>query len=242
MKRKHFFNRKTGRMKRLIFLTILMYFMASFATQGAVIKFSYSDNNWDKSNFTFRIAAREDLGKAHLKNIARITATIRELYGDSLLLKAYKNAYIDKGNGERALICFTFSMQNGKLREITFIASEIRYGPLCKFVTSHFEEIMQHFVKKYNEIYITLPDEEYNYYARHHDAGENIYEFYFRQSKINPHRSSTWQNEMLLLPRVVYGLPEFKSEKEVLDYILTFENCPIKTNVEAGVLREDYFE
>ena len=133
-------------------------------------------------------------------------------------------------------------MQNGKLREITFIASEIRYGPLCKFVTSHFEEIMQHFVKKYNEIYITLPDEEYNYYARHHDAGENIYEFYFRQSKINPHRSSTWQNEMLLLPRVVYGLPEFKSEKEVLDYILTFENCPIKTNVEAGVLREDYFE
>ena len=77
-------------MKRLILLTILMYFMASFATQGAVIKFSYSDNNWDKSNFTFRIAAREDLGKAHLKNIARITATIRELYGDSLLLKAYK--------------------------------------------------------------------------------------------------------------------------------------------------------
>ena len=89
------------------------------------------------------------------------------------------------------------------------------------------------FVKKYNEIYITLPHEEYNYYARHHDAGENIYEFYFRQSKINPHRSSTWQNEMLLLPRVVYGF---------LDYILTFENCPIKTNVEAGVLREDYFE
>lgn len=39
-----------------------------------------------------------------------------------------------------------------------------------------------------------------------------------------------------------FFLPEFKSEKEILDYILTFENCSIKTNVEAGVLREDYFE
>ena len=227
-------------MKQLKLLTILMYFMASFATQGAVINFSYSDNNWNKRNFTFRIAAIEDREKAQLKNTARIAATIRELYGDSLLLKAYKNAYIDKGNGERALICFTFSIQNGKLREIIFMASEIRYGPLCKFVTSHFEEIMQHFVKKYNEIYITLPHEEYNYYARHHDAGENIYEFFFRQYKINTHRRTFVQNVMLFASQ--FFLPEFKSEKEILDYILTFENCPIKTNVEAGVLREDYFE
>lgn len=228
-------------MKRLIFLTILMYFMASFATQGAVINFSYSDNNWNKRNFTFRIAAIEDREKAQLKNTARIAATIRELYGDSLLLKAYKNTYIDdKGKREAALIGFTFSMQNGKLREITFMASENRYGPLCKFVTSHFEEIMQHFVKKYNVIYVTLPDEEYNYYARHHDAGENIYEFFFKQYKINTHRRTCVQYVMLFASQ--FFLPEFKSEKEILDYILTFENCSIKTNVEAGVLREDYFE
>lgn len=241
MKRKHFFNRKTGRMKRLIFLTILMYFMASFATQGAVINFFYSDNNWNKRNFTFRIAAIEDIEKAQLKNTARIAATIRELYGDSLLLKAYKNTYInDRGKREAALIGFTFAIQNGKLREIIFTASENRYGPLCKFVTSHFEEIMQYFVKKYNEIYITLPGEEYNYYARHHDAGENIYEFFFRQYKTNTHRRTFVQNVMLFASQ--FFLPEFKSEKEILDYILTFENCPIKTNVEAGVLREDYFE
>ena len=218
----------------------------------------YSNPDWQQENFTFLFVDR-DRPKALLKNQARMISVIRELYGavgDSIMLDAaemmtmsynghlkYKNRRYFK---QEIIIYFFFNKYTGKLDTVrgffslpkTSLFYENSYS---EFLEQHFEEIIDRFVKKYHEYYVS---QEYDFFKTYYGRlkqekkWENIYDYYFS----NLYKADClFETGYFAFLRIdIFYCPEFKTGKELLDYICSFEDCPIKTNEDFGVFREDY--
>lgn len=245
----------------LIFLLIIPNIAAGS------LRLVYTDCFQEK-DFTFLIPAIEDVQKALYKNQARLASVIRELYGDfgdSLLLNeanlAFKrlkrqyphiNLKLSKETGKLTEISmetrrnmpyprinFNFSMGTGKLTEISMeMNGRIDdFSAFHKFLMQNFERIMYRFVCKYHEIYITMPHD----FLFDKDKYKNIYDCYFQYyARVFKDYGIVPQEQMPFL-RSWFLIPEsIKTGKELLDYICSFEDCPIKTNEDFGVFREDY--
>ena len=222
-------------MRQFIFLILLAFsqVFAASSIPNSQIYFSYSYHyTWNDNDFTFRIAAMADRKKAELKNKARFIATIQDLYGtyaDSLLIDTF-NEILNDSQKQFVLINFTFDKETGSLQEIQMPLPVMSqdFGPLCKFIVQHLPDIMRKYMEKFDELYITLSDDDYKQYIQHYDS---LKKTLTKKNNIN---------EILLLTQNIYPIPEFKTGKELLDYICSFEDCPIKTNEDFGVFREDY--
>ena len=229
-------------MRQFIFLILLAFsqVFAASSTPNSQIYFSYSYYyTWNDNDFTFRIAATEDRKKAELKNKARFIATIQELYGtyaDSLLIGTF-NEILNNSQKQFVLINFTFDRETGSLQEIQMPLPVMTqdFGPLCEFIVQHLPDIMRKYMEKFDELYITLSDDDYRQYIQHYN--ENISPSLKRTlSKKNN------INEILFLTQNIYPIPEFKTGKELLDYICSFENYPIKANEDSGVFWKGFIK
>ncbi len=219
---------------------------------------SYSNPDWQQENFTFLFVSK-DQEKARLKNQARMISVIRELYGafgDSIILDAagmIANAYNklkDKNKRyfrQEIIIYFFFNKYTGKLDTVRGFfslpkTSRFYKSSFSEFIEQHFEEIINRFVKKYHDFYVTLDDMKPGTYARlkQEKKWKNEYDYYFQKLYKNEYM---FADELIYFFRIgTFYISEFKIKtgKELLDYICSFEDCPIKTNEDFGVFREDY--